>query len=259
MVDTNNSFYGKHHSAETKARLSEIAKNRKATPETCLILSECHKGDKNAFFGKHHSEETKLKISQSKQGQVARSGFKHKPESIEKMSLIKMGNTYSNGHTMPLESKQKLSKERMGKGWSIESRLKMSETYKKKWQDPVYSEHTILNSHIGMSQHPNKPETILGELLEELYPHEWQFVGNNKAFNFGRKTPDFIHKTKNMIIEHFGIYPHGDKARNFEEMEEGRIIHFDKYGYKALIIWDVELYNQWDIVIQRIKDFYNNV
>ena len=49
MTGSNNPFYGKHHSEETKQRISEWK-------------SENYKGSNNPFYGKHHSEETKTKM-----------------------------------------------------------------------------------------------------------------------------------------------------------------------------------------------------
>ena len=47
-----NHFYGKHHSDESKRKISESNKELKA-------------GEKNPFYGKHHSEEVKKKMSES--------------------------------------------------------------------------------------------------------------------------------------------------------------------------------------------------
>ena len=101
-----NSFYGKHHSEETKNKLSEYHKGKKAwnsgktniyseetlkkisesckgrTPwnkgkylseETRKKLSESHKcliGEKNPFYGKHHSEEARKKNSEAHKKKV---------------------------------------------------------------------------------------------------------------------------------------------------------------------------------------------
>lgn len=57
MFGENNPFYGKTHSEETKALLSEKASERV--------------GEKNPFYGKHHTEETKKKISEANSIKVA--------------------------------------------------------------------------------------------------------------------------------------------------------------------------------------------
>lgn len=56
----NNPMYGKHHSEETKQKLSESNKGK-----------HNNSGENNPFYGKHHSEETKTKIS------IANSGLNH--------------------------------------------------------------------------------------------------------------------------------------------------------------------------------------
>ena len=65
----NNPFYGKHHSEETKKKMSEANKGREFSKQHKEKLSEQAKnktGSKNPFYGKHHSEESKLKIGASK-------------------------------------------------------------------------------------------------------------------------------------------------------------------------------------------------
>lgn len=67
-----NSFYGKHHSDETKQKLKEIATGRTYSEDTKKKLSELRKGEKNHMFGKRGennpnfgkkcSEETKNKL-----------------------------------------------------------------------------------------------------------------------------------------------------------------------------------------------------
>jgi hypothetical protein len=66
-----NPFYGKHHSEETKQKISEIRRlqgGRPHTAESKKKLSESKKGDKNPCYGKHHSEETRKKMSESRSG-----------------------------------------------------------------------------------------------------------------------------------------------------------------------------------------------
>ena len=66
----NHWFYGKTHSPETKAKMSEIAKNRTYSEETRKKMSESKKGKKPpcSMSGKTHSEKTKLKMKQSSKG-----------------------------------------------------------------------------------------------------------------------------------------------------------------------------------------------
>ena len=56
-MGSGNTFYGKHHSEETKARLREISKVKCA-------------GKNNGMYGKKHSEETKRKIGEKSKGRI---------------------------------------------------------------------------------------------------------------------------------------------------------------------------------------------
>ena len=60
-----NSFYGKHHSEETKQRIREANSGRKHTEESKQKISFAQSGDKNGFYGKKHSEESRKKMSES--------------------------------------------------------------------------------------------------------------------------------------------------------------------------------------------------
>ncbi len=51
-----NPFYGKHHTQETKLKISQSRGNGK------------YSGDKHPFYGKHHSQESLEKISENRQG-----------------------------------------------------------------------------------------------------------------------------------------------------------------------------------------------
>ena len=59
---------GKHHSVEHRQKLSESLKDRTFSAEHRQKLSEALKGENNPLFGKHHSAETRLKMSKSLKG-----------------------------------------------------------------------------------------------------------------------------------------------------------------------------------------------
>lgn len=77
-----NSFYGRHHTKETKKINSERHKRENLSEETLKKMSESHKGifdgennpmygmrgELSPWWGKHHREETKKKISESRMG-----------------------------------------------------------------------------------------------------------------------------------------------------------------------------------------------
>jgi G:T-mismatch repair DNA endonuclease (very short patch repair protein) len=239
----NNPFYGMKHTEETKAKFREIAKKRIFTSDTKKKMSESKMGSKNTFFGKKHSEETKRKISEAKKGQKTRLGAKHTPEAIAKMSHVKLGNRNSVGHMMPIESKLKLSRERKG-NYLV-----------KEWQDIERKERWIKAIRSAQSIHPNKPETAIMQILDIIDNKHWEFVGDGKV-TLGGRIPDFINVNgQKKIIEMFGDYWHGEKARCYEETEEGRIAHFAKYGFKTLIVWESEIKKTPEVVKSKIAAF----
>lgn len=81
---------GKHHSQETKRKMSESLKGRTSWNKGKIGLRK-------------HSEETKKKIS------ISLKGFKHSEETKQKISAGNIGKHHS------LETRQKISKSRKGK------------------------------------------------------------------------------------------------------------------------------------------------
>lgn len=78
--------YGKHHTEETKRKISNSHKGRHLSEETKKKLSELNKGKK-------HSEESKKKMSQSRTGQMNWNYGKHLSEKTKKK--IGMANSKS--------------------------------------------------------------------------------------------------------------------------------------------------------------------
>ena len=60
-----NPFYGKHHTQETKEKISSKNKGRKASDEEKEMRRKINSGTNNPFYGKHHTQETKEKIIQT--------------------------------------------------------------------------------------------------------------------------------------------------------------------------------------------------
>ena len=65
MKGANHPFYGRHHSEETKKKISVAHKGKKQSDETKRKMSEAQKGEKNHMYGKHHSDEGKIKMSKA--------------------------------------------------------------------------------------------------------------------------------------------------------------------------------------------------
>ena len=119
-----NPMFGKHHSDETKQKISRVHKGKQTSEETKKKLSSALKGrimsDEHkkkigeASKGRHHSEESKKKMSETKKG--LQSGEKHpmfgkhhSEEAKKKMSLARKGKpAHNKGVPMSEEQKKKL-------------------------------------------------------------------------------------------------------------------------------------------------------
>lgn len=70
----NNGMYGKHHSEETKKKMSENRDNKNNpsyhTQEFRNKLSIATSGENNGMYGKHHTEDSKKKMSKNRKGKT---------------------------------------------------------------------------------------------------------------------------------------------------------------------------------------------
>lgn len=101
----------------------------------------------------------------------------------------------------------------------------------------------------GAQIKPTKPEMQLEDILENLYPNQWKYVGDGEIV-LGGKNPDFINiDGKKQIIEMFGTYYHS-KACNGEcplLHELDRKDGYAKFGYDTLVVWEHELKDEKEI------------
>lgn len=130
----------------------------------------------------------------------------------------------------------------------LEVREKISKTIKKLWEDEDYRNKTL----IAQQKKQNKSELKVSEILEKLFPCEYKYVGNRELFlGYPPKNPDWVHKSKNKVIEFLGRYWHPDEDEFILKN------HYNKIGYDCLIIWEEELKNK-DVLEQKIKNFTYN-
>ena len=61
-------MYGKHHSEQSRKKMSDARKGKSMSEEHYNKLSKAFKGEKNPFYGKHHSEEQCKKWSEIRKG-----------------------------------------------------------------------------------------------------------------------------------------------------------------------------------------------
>jgi len=148
------------------------------------------------------------------------------------------------------ESKEKIGEFHRGVKQPDSQRKKNSESKERLWKAPEFIAKQIKARNIG----PNKPEKLLLELLQKLFPNEWKYVGCGDFFVAGtNKNPDFVHVNQKKIIEHFGDFWHGEGKTGIpnEQHEQERIDLFIKYGYQTLIIWEHEL-KDIDVLIEKL-------
>ena len=80
LYGENNPFYGKHHSCETKQKISEKNTGKKRTDEEKAMMSVRNQGENNPFYGKTHSDETKKRI---KEKQIANGTYQRASERMK--------------------------------------------------------------------------------------------------------------------------------------------------------------------------------
>jgi hypothetical protein len=68
MRGENHPMYGKHHSEETKEKISKAQTGKVMPEEFRQKMSELTSGENNPMYGKHHTEETKEKLSRKLRG-----------------------------------------------------------------------------------------------------------------------------------------------------------------------------------------------
>ena len=220
-------------SEERKRKQSEllIGKNKgKKKPPRSLEhrrkQSEAMKGDKNPSKRK----EVRKKNSNSHIG-IKKSP--HREETKRRMSKIRKGKTWE--QLLGGEEKAERAKRKLGKA------------VKENWKDPEFQRKQQEAAHTF----PNKPETLILSILNELYPSEWRYTGDY-SFWINGKNPDFTCiNGKKLLIEHFGTYWHEE-----EDPKERKKI-FAEFGYKTLVIWEPEL-KDMKKVESKIKDFIEN-
>jgi len=220
---------GKHHSAETKLKMSESRK------------------------GKKHSAETKQKIGKSHEGKKLSEEHKQRIGAANKIS--KKGKKFSENH------KKHLSESHIGmtdRHHSTETKLKMSVVVKRKWQNIEYRKKMIKSIMSGATTStPNKKEKQLLNILNNLFPNEYKFVGSGELIING-KVPDFVNTNgQKKIIELFGDYWHSEARvkKSKKKHEKERIDAFSPFGYQTLIIWEYELKNI-NVLTQKLGKFH---
>ena len=146
------------------------------------------------------------------------------------------------------EKAARIRKAQTGRIVSEEQKEELRERTKKLWKNPDYVEKQKKAREIT----PNKPEKKLGQLLEDLFPREYKFVGDWTVAIDG-KSPDFINiNGQKKIVELFGDYWH--RGQNPQD----RVDAFKPFGYDTLVIWEHELENR-EPLENKLRKFHRSV
>lgn len=157
---------GRHHTEESKRKLSEAHKGKRPSDEvranmreawttrppmseeTKLKRSELTSGERNPNFGKHLSEEAKRHLSEINSGELHPMFGKHQSdETKHKRSKSNMGkhlmseehrrivSEANKGKVLSEEHKGKLLEANIGRHMSEKTKQKMSESAKRRWAE----------------------------------------------------------------------------------------------------------------------------
>ena len=125
-----------------------------------------------------------------------------------------------------------------------EHRKSLSKALKRCWENSEWAEARMKKINVK----PNKLESYVMSLMKD-FSLSFKYVGNGYTFIAG-KNPDFINFEKKKIIEVFGNYWHK------KEEEEERTIHFKKYGYDTLVLWENDINStEKEEIAKQIGDF----
>lgn len=215
---------GSIHSKESieKMRLAHIGN---VATKGKKMSQKAIESNRKGHIGIKLSDETKLKMSLSHKGKKFKNRKHFSDEYKKYLSSIRKGLPKTEQHKANIKKALNLP----------EVHNKLVDIGKIHWNNPTYVEKQIKLLMNSWRIKPNKPETILNNLLEILYPNHWKYVGDG-SFIIGRQNPDFININGiKSVIELFGDYWHKD------ENEQDRINKYNDFGYSCLVIWEHEL------------------
>lgn len=227
---------------------------RKASEETLKKLRKSHLGLPSGSKGLKRTKETRRRMSESHKGVslserhkksigIASKKVWTKKTDTEKAQWSKNISSAEKGRIISNEARKKISIAHKGKRLSPATEF-TSERMKAKYRDPVY----IKKMRKAWNMKPNKPETLILNLLNDLYPGEWKYTGDF-SFTINGKCPDFVNcNGQKKIIEFWGDHWHK------EQNPQDRINAFKPFGYDTMVIWGHEL-KDMDAIIARIDEF----
>ena len=148
-----------------------------------------------------------------------------KPKSLEHCKAISDGQIKRYENLKEHEKTSVATKKALARP---EVKLAISIVAAKSWKDPE-----IIAKHIkARHTFPNKPEKFLIELLEELFPKEWKYVGSGDLI-IGRKNPDFVNEKQKKIIEFFGNFWQSFASQNEVSLSAQPVLAIFPFYYNS--------------------------
>lgn len=198
----------------------------------CRVSGLHHWNNATPEFRRLHAQSVRVALSQ--------------PSAISKMKAAPKNTKY----IMSAENRKRCS-ERMKRLWASKKgrrELNAGEFLKPESLERIRA--GARNSVLSQVS-PTIPEKRLSSTLSKYFPK--QFVFNVlRGSTVGGKIPDFIHRTRKLVVEMFGVFWHGlaktGRTRAQESLKRKK--HFHKHGFDCVIVWQDELE---PVIVERIS------
>lgn len=149
---------GRHHSNESKLRITISNTGRAISEETRKKLSQANKGEHNPMYGKHRPQEIKDRISESMKGLNNHFFGRHHTDSTKRIISEKNKGrpAWNKGLKTPDETKKKLSVSHIGIYPSKETLLKRSKSLTGLKRKPISEDTRIKMSRSHLGKKPSE-------------------------------------------------------------------------------------------------------
>jgi len=221
-----NSFFGKHHSNETKDKI--IMKrdgchyDSKPVP-ICIICGKRLKVRGAKYCIEHRGITISGNKNPSKRPEVR----------------LKISNSLQNHPTRNKNiSKGKMGKPRYDMRGDLNIARRPEVRQKLRDNNSMKRKEVVIKQIRSRCASPNFPEKYLFELVDLLFPNNYGLNPRGEIIRIGNKKPDIVNiNGQKKVIEHFGRKWHlpGD--------EQIKIDHYKKFGFDCLVVWREELDN----------------
>jgi len=207
------------------------------------------------IWNKGLTKDTDERVRKSSEKSSRMSGHIHTLEARLKMSESQKGkNIWSKGKQLTSTTRKKMSQAIKKRWQDPEYRVRISQMMKERWADPEYANRVRPLIIKANSKKPTRPERQLIKLIKK-YNLPFKYTGDG-SFSICGFNPDFVNSNgAKTVIEVFGDYWHSEKkVRSWKETELGRIMAYNSFGFKCIILWEKELNTLPEkLILERIR------